>query len=388
MKITGKVHCFFEQEEWREIRVFEAFAGYGSQLMALKQLEKDYPDKIKVTPVGIAEIDKYAIQAYKAVHGEVTNYGDISKINWDEVPDFDLFTYSFPCTDISIAGVQKGFKENSGTRSSLLWECRKAILAKKPKYLLLENVKALGQKKNIASFNKWLTELESYGYTNFTKVLNAKDYGVPQNRERVFVVSIREGRYEFPKGFKTNRCINDILETDCDKKYYIKNIKANKRLNQLLSSVKIEQTAILDAYNQSYFTEIAPTITTRVNADNNKAILQIGNLYPDTPNFKNRVAGRIYDPEGISPSIRANSGGNNMPIIAGKDYTIRKLTPRECFRLMGVTEENIDKIQAAGISNSQQYKMAGNSIVVDVLYHIFRKMFVDKESDNAELTLF
>ena len=167
-----------------EIRVFEAFAGYGSQLMALKQLEKDYPDKKKFTPVGIAEIDKYVIQAYKAVHGEVTNYGDISKINWDEVPDFDLFTYSFPCTDISIAGVQKGFAEDSGTRSSLLWECRKAIIAKRPKYLLLENVKALVQKKNLPEFNKWLTELESYGYTNYWKVLNAKDYGVPQNRKK------------------------------------------------------------------------------------------------------------------------------------------------------------------------------------------------------------
>ena len=195
------------------------------------------------------------------------------------------------------------------------------------------------------------------------------------------MVSTREGRYEFPKGFKTNRCINDILETDCDKKYYIKNIKANKRLNQLLSSVKIEQTAILDAYNQSYFTEIAPTITTRVNADNNKAIIQIGNIYPDTPNFKNRVAGRIYNSKGISPSIRANSGGNNMPIIAGKDYTIRKLTPKECFRLMGVGEREIDILLNSGISNTQLYKMAGNSIVVDVLYHVFRKLFIVKENE-------
>jgi DNA (cytosine-5)-methyltransferase 1 len=129
----------------KEIRVFEAFAGYGSQLMALKQLEKDYPDKIKVTPVGIAEIDKYAIQAYKAVHGEVTNYGDISKINWDEVPDFDLFTYSSPCQDFSNAGLQRGGEEGSGTRSSLLWECRRAILAKKPKYFALGECEGSGQ---------------------------------------------------------------------------------------------------------------------------------------------------------------------------------------------------------------------------------------------------
>jgi DNA (cytosine-5)-methyltransferase 1 len=206
----------------KEIRVFEAFAGYGSQLMALKQLEKDYPDKIKVTPVGIAEIDKYAIQAYKAVHGEVTNYGDISKINWDEVPDFDLFTYSSPCQDFSNAGLQRGGEEGSGTRSSLLWECRRAILAKKPKYLLLENVKALVSKKFLPVFNKWKAELESYGYSNFAQVLNAKDYGIPQNRERIFLVSILgDEKYSFPKPFPLELRLKDMLEKEVDEKYYL-----------------------------------------------------------------------------------------------------------------------------------------------------------------------
>lgn len=205
-----------------EIRVFEAFAGYGSQLMALKRLEKDYPDKIKIIPVGIAEIDKYAIQAYKAVHGDVTNYGDISKINWDEVPDFDLFTYSSPCQDFSNAGLQRGGEEGSGTRSSLLWECRRAIIAKKPKYLLLENVAALVSKKFLPLFNKWQRELESYGYSNFAQVLNAKDYGVPQNRERIFLVSILdEVRYHFPKPFPLELRLKDILEEEVDEKYYL-----------------------------------------------------------------------------------------------------------------------------------------------------------------------
>ena len=164
----------------KEIRLFEAFAGYGSQLMAMRRLEEKYPDEIKVIPVGISEIDKYAIKAYHAVHGEdIKNYGDISKIDWSEVPDFDLLTYSFPCQDISNAGNQRGFEENSETRSSLLWECRKAIIAKKPKYLLMENVAALVGQKFIKTFNAWQAELESYGYTNFTQILNAKDYGVP-----------------------------------------------------------------------------------------------------------------------------------------------------------------------------------------------------------------
>lgn len=113
-----------------KIRVFEAFAGYGSQSMALRRLGIDYE------VIGISEIDKYAIQAYMAVHGETPNYGCISKIDWKEVPDFDFLTYSFPCTDISSAGLQKGLEEGSGTRSSLLWECKKAIEAKKPNTFL------------------------------------------------------------------------------------------------------------------------------------------------------------------------------------------------------------------------------------------------------------
>lgn len=117
------------------IRVFEAFAGYGSQSMSLERLKQDY-SYFDYEVVGISEIDKYAVKAYNATHKPTTNYGDISLIDWDIVPDFDLFTYSFPCQDISIAGMQRGFKAGSGTRSSLLWECRKAIEAKRPKYRL------------------------------------------------------------------------------------------------------------------------------------------------------------------------------------------------------------------------------------------------------------
>lgn len=178
------------------IKVFEAFAGYGSQSLALKRLKANFEI------VGISEIDKYALKGYKALHGTLpTNYGDISKIDWDEVPDFDLFTYSFPCQDISIVGQRKGFDEGSGTESSLLWECKKAIEDKKPNILLMENVKNLVGKKNKPNFDKWLQYLESLGYKNYWKVINAKDCGIPQNRERVFCLSFLDGReYEFPNG--------------------------------------------------------------------------------------------------------------------------------------------------------------------------------------------
>ena len=200
------------------LKVFTAFSGYDSQCMALDRLGIGYE------LVGWSEIDKYAIQAHNAVYPQYgeRNYGDISKIDWANVPDFDLFTYSFPCQDISSTGKQGGLEEGSGTRSSLLWECRKAIEAKKPKYLLMENVKALTQKKFLPYLQKWMACLEGMGYSNHAKVLNAKDYGVPQNRERVFMVSVLGGGgYGFLKPFELKSRLSDVLEEDVDEKYYL-----------------------------------------------------------------------------------------------------------------------------------------------------------------------
>lgn len=213
-------------EPLKHIRLFEAFAGYGSQAMALKRLCND--SDVTMEHIGISEIDPAPIQAYMAVHGDVKNYGDIGKIWWDNVPDFDLFTYSFPCTDISSAGKQMGLSEGSGSRSSLLWECRNAIKIKRPKYCLMENVKALTQDKFIGEFQKWQIEMESMGYANFTQVLNAKDYGVAQNRERVFMLSILktpedpEPQYHFPQGFKLTKSIRDYLDEDFDPRLLLK----------------------------------------------------------------------------------------------------------------------------------------------------------------------
>lgn len=205
------------------LRVFCAFAGYDSQCLALDRLKEHFPD-FDYELVGWSEIDKYAIQAHNALYPQwaVRNYGDISKIDWNDVPDFDLFTYSSPCQDFSNAGLQRGGEEGSGTRSSLLWECRRAIVAKRPKYLLLENVAALVSQKFLPLFNKWQQELASYGYSNFAEVLNAKDFGVPQNRERVFLVSILGGdSYHFPKPFKLEKRLKDVLEENVDEKYYL-----------------------------------------------------------------------------------------------------------------------------------------------------------------------
>ena len=209
------------------IKVFTAFSGYDSQMMALNRVAERHNGDIDFDLVGWSEIDKYAIKAHDLIFPQYKdrNYGDISQIDWAQAPDFDLFTYSFPCTDISNSGLQKGLDEDSGTRSSLLWECRNAVIAKRPKYLLLENVKALVSKKFIPYFKKWCDELNDYGYYNYWKVMNAKDYGVPQNRERVFLVSIRKdvdsGDFLFPEEFELTTFLNDVLEENVDDKYYL-----------------------------------------------------------------------------------------------------------------------------------------------------------------------
>jgi DNA (cytosine-5)-methyltransferase 1 len=206
----------------RPLRVFESFAGYGSQAMALNRVKQENPE-FDFEVVGISEIDKYALQAYEAVHGHCPNFGDICTIDWNEVQDFDLFTYSFPCTDISNAGKQAGLSEGSGTRSGLLWECRKAIEVKRPKYLLMENVKALVGKKFIGEFEKWLAELAEFGYVSYWEVMNAKNHGVPQNRERVFCLSVlgEHEPFEFPKEEELDKRLKDVLEPTVDDKFVL-----------------------------------------------------------------------------------------------------------------------------------------------------------------------
>jgi DNA (cytosine-5)-methyltransferase 1 len=208
-----------------KLRVFTAFSGYDSQCMALDRLKEVHPE-FDYELIGWSEIDKYAIDAHNAVYPQWSdrNFGDISKIDWSQVGDFELFTYSFPCQSISSAGKQAGFEEGSGTRSSLLWECKKAIVTKHPKYLLMENVKAITQKKFMPFFVAWRTWLEEQGYKNFWQILNAKNYGVPQNRERCFMVSIldKNAHYEFPKPFELEKRLKDVLEEEVDEGYYLK----------------------------------------------------------------------------------------------------------------------------------------------------------------------
>ena len=192
------------------LRVFTTFSGYDSQCLALKKAG------IPFDLIGWSEIENRAIEAHNLIFPEYAdkNYGDICKIDWEKVPDFDLFTYSSPCQSFSIAGKMLGGEEGSGTKSSLLWECKKAIDIKKPKYLMLENVKNLVSGRFMDTFNLWLDYLKSRGYTNYWKVLKGYDFGIPQARERVFCVSIMnpDGEFTFPKGCKLKKSVEDFMQ--------------------------------------------------------------------------------------------------------------------------------------------------------------------------------
>ncbi|MBF1176969.1 MAG: DNA (cytosine-5-)-methyltransferase [[Eubacterium] sulci] len=259
----------------------------------------------------------------------IKNYGDIQNIDPETLPDFDLFTYSFPCQDISVAGYQHGLNEDSGTRSSLLWECCKIIETKKPKYLMMENVKNLVGCNHKENFLKFLEYLESLGYKNSWKILNAREYGIPQNRERVFCISELEGEkdFEFPEPVELRFKLYDILEKDVDDRYYLGN-------GQLMD-VPIEQ-------DYSYCLDSNYWKGVTLNSFLEKHRRQL-----------------------VTDKIDEN----------GK-YVPRRLTPKETWRLMGVNEEDIEKASQL-ISQTSLYKQSGNSIVVSVLEAVFSKWFLN-----------
>ena len=370
-----------------EIKIFDVFAGIG----ALHQSLKDLGVPTKVT--SLSEIDIDATISYAAGHIEnfkdiefeypsdeemkkwlmdrnigysyekdkssvprikkdklrlaykanvlLNNLGDISKINYEEIPDFDLMNFSFSCTDLSNSGKQRGMRNPDGTptRSGLYIYGIKAIRTKKPKYIMIENVKGLIQKKFIDDFYSIIDELEEIGYNCYypTKedkkgnksptCLNSKDFGIPQNRERIFVIAIRKDidikTFEFPIGKDYGVRLKDVLEEQVDEKYY-------------LSS------------------EIQNKISCEQRSDEGLKF------------FKDNICG----------TLRTIDSCGDKRVIEN-NYRIRKLTPLEAWRLMGFRDEAFYKAQELGVSDSQLYKQAGNSIVVNCLYYIFKNLFKD-----------
>ena len=378
----------------QKIKVIELFAGVGSQAMALRNIGINYE------VIGISEIDKFAYKSYEAIHGKVKNFGDITKIN--KLPYCDLLTYSFPCQDLSIAGHQKGI--NKDTRSGLLLEVERLLLKAKenrtlPKYLLLENVKNLVGKKFIKDFERWLNFLNSLGYYSNWEVLNAKDYGIPQNRERVFVVSSLENmHYKFPKPVELKSKMKDLLEEKVNDKYYLseKYLKCfsdmknrngftrGERFNPrkleecntaFAITTRVGQRATDNfiiqkghGFNKGGIKKTVPALTTSSWQENNFVV----NINPSGKGMN----GNVYNTD-LSPTLTTNKG-EGVKILQNNDYRIRKLTPLECWRLMGFRDLDYYAAKSVGTSNAQLYKQAGNSIVVTVLEAIFRNLFLKK----------
>ena len=408
--------------------------------------------------VNFCEFDKYATQSYCAIHGtdESLNLGDITKVDETKLEPFNMICGGSPCQDFSVAGKQKGsvwtckdcgheynpltvhwserdkcpncHSENiEKTRSSLLVEYLRVIRANKPNFGMYENVKNIVGKQFKDTFKMFTDELDEYGYNVYWKVLNAKDYGVPQNRERVYLIFIKKeldnGKFIFPEGFDNGIRLRDVLEDDVDERYYISNDKVEKFLEQLFSNIEKESEkddntpirlgnvygeqfgtgyagnvwdtnaispalmtmqgggrqphimcGIDKSLNGTKFIDNANCLTTREDrgisnrkSEGTAVIEVLGNVNPSGKGMN----GNVFSDNGLSPTLTTNKGEGNKIL---SNLRIRKLTPKECFRLMGFNDSDYEAASKV-VSNSQMYKQTGNSIVVDVLYYILVELY-------------
>lgn len=336
------------------MRILSLFSGIGAFEKALTNLNINYD------LVNYCEIDKYASRAYSLIHDipEDKNLVDVTQVKTKGLKDIDLITYGFPCQDISNSGYQKGFIDDKGnrTRSGLFYEALRIIKDTRPKFAIAENVKALTSKKFETEFNIVLGSLSRLGYNNYYQVLNAKDYGIPQNRERVFIISIRQDLdkgFAFPDKLSLDKMLRDLLEEDVDEKYYLSEDKVksfilaasqDKSDGQYLAIKQATKKGYIEAYAGDY----------------------VNLQFPDSKTRRGRVS-----------SDYANTLlCNDAQGVITDNLSIRKLTPLECFRLMGFNDRDLYILKQGGISDAQAYKMAGNSIVVNVLQGIFKELSI------------
>ena len=402
------------------MRVLELFGGIGACTQALKRIGMD------VEVADYVEIDKYACASYNAING--TNFEPQDICEWDKNIEVDLIMHGSPCQDFSVAGKQAGGDVGSGTRSSLMYETIRIVGKLRPKYVIWENVKNLLSAKHRHNFDAYLETMKALGYTNYYQVLNAKDYGIPQNRERVFTISILgDGEFEFPLKQDLKIRLKDVLEEIVEEKFYLKD-------SQVL---KIKNSNFMQEAKRIQEKDVCDTLLARDWKD--PKCVQVGTL--DIKGMD--CVKRVYSDEGLSPTLTDMQGGNRQPKIIDtnfsrkREYTeysptidtysnklkvqeniitaaamrgrynesgteqrietsdreyanaittvqkdslvsdnirIRKLTPKECWRLMGFDDESFEKAAEVN-SNTQLYKQAGNSIVVNVLEAIFKNLF-------------
>ena len=420
----------------KPIRLIELFSGYGSQALALKYLGVNF-EHWKTCEWAVK-----SIQAYKDIHFTddnndyskewkdehliswlfekriSSNYNEPMKkeqiiklgeekrrnifnniyathnlVNIQQVKGKDLdikdtdkyeyiMTYSFPCQDLSLAGKGKGMSDTS-TRSGMLWEVERILseCEELPQMLLMENVPQVHSLENMKDFHKWQVRLEELGYKNYWQDLIATDYGIPQTRNRCFMVSILgDYSYSFPKPIPLKLKLKDLLENEVDEKYYL----SNKMLNymQSTSSGGISRKEMFERnFEDGNVRKTAATITTNAGQRASDNFIKVKNA-------TKKGYLEATDGDGIDISSRMEhhrgtvqkqmiqtldtQGGESKGVVSG-DLRIRKLTPKECFRLMGVKDEDYEKC-AKNQSNASLYHLAGDSIVVNVLMEIFKEI--------------
>lgn len=316
----------------KQLKVISLFSGYGTQELALEYAGINYLN------VANCDILKYANEAYDSLHTtEVGNLGDVSKVDETTFPACDFLTYSFPCQDISLAGVQRGIKK--GTRSGLLFEVERIVEHNKPKYLLMENVKNLVSKNHLKDLNVYIDKLNSLGYGSRWMVLNGADFGCPQNRERVFMFSV----------------LNESSSDVSDKMMGVHNLKQSR----IPMRGFIEQNVDTNLFiNPPYETN-----TPKLNS--------VCKLAARRSDLKYDQARRIYSIDGCSPCLTTSGS----PQIILDDKKIRTLTAREGYRFMGVQDKDIDKLLTTSLTTKQHIALAGNSICVPVMQAIFEQFF-------------
>ena len=265
----------------KPIRLIELFAGIGSQAKALTNLGVEFEHHV------VCEFDDKAVASYNAVHGTSFTTSDITKLTGEDlrITDTDkytyLLTYSFPCQDLSNAGLGRGMEKGSGTRSGLLWEVERLLdeCVELPQVLLMENVPQVHGKKNVEHFEKWIAFLESKGYSNFWQDLNAKDYGIPQNRNRCFMVSILgDYSFEFPKPIELTLRLKDMLEKEVDEKYYLTDSQIEK-----ISKWKAQQRPLSRVLGTE---SISPTLTARGAGEYHSGMILLSEDLTETTNLE------------------------------------------------------------------------------------------------------
>ena len=333
------------------MKFLELCAGIGGFRQALENLGCEC--------VGYSEIDKHAIKLYSAWYNDECNFGDITKIEAEKLPDFELLVGGFPCQAFSVAGKRGGFND---TRGTIFFDFARIMKAKKPKFAIFENVKGLLNHDGGKTYETMLRTLDELGYNAQWGILNTKFHGLPQNRERVYIVANLRERSSTKILFERGNDSSDKMERT-----------EQSTIGAMTGLYKIGDIDGLNTqYSRVYDSE---GVSTTINAQGGGLGAKTG-LYKIGTIGNDSLSNRIYSDKGVSATLCAgnNGGGKRMGGLYNTGDKVRRLTPKECFRLQGFKDEMVELGYKLGISDTQLYKMAGNAVSVPVVEWVAQRV--------------